>query len=122
YYKEVKAAIKSYFGSRSAILSSFGIAPDKALSTTSAKKLVAAAKRSQTRTVRGTLGKKQKLKVTVVGEPPVTIATDGKVAAGAPPVNLPAASNTPAAPAAPAPAGSGSGGGTPGGSGTPSAA
>ncbi|MHB8417433.1 MAG: hypothetical protein ACYDCL_05120 [Myxococcales bacterium] len=115
YEKALKAAIKSHFGRQSAVLTSFGIAPDKALSATTVEKVLAAAKRGQTRAVRGTKGKRQRLAVTVVGDPPITVAADGTVHVGAPPVNLPTASDplsstTPVGPtaAAPAPAGPGS--------------
>jgi hypothetical protein len=135
YYKALKAVIKSYFGGQSAQLAAFGIGMDKPVATTTQQKMVAAAKRSQTRAVRGTTGKKAKLAITVVGNPPVTVPSKGDIEVGAPPINLPAASssttpsstsNAPAITAAPttnpAPAGSGSGGTTPSGSGTPSAA
>ncbi|HUB05629.1 MAG TPA: hypothetical protein VMB50_01440 [Myxococcales bacterium] len=132
YYKALKAALRQYFGTQSATLSSFGIASDKPLAISSKKMMQAVAKRQQTRDVRGTKGKKQKAAITVVGNPPITLSSDGTLQAGPPPVNLPASSSsTPAAPtpgsvsapvvnAAPAPAAPGSGG-TNGGSGTPAA-
>jgi hypothetical protein len=133
YYKALKAVIKTYFGAQSALLASFGITADKPLASTTTTKLVAAAKRKQTRTLRGTKGKNQKAAITVVSNPPVSVASDGEVAAGVPTVNVPGSStlssttsSAPASMAAPtptsAPAGSGSGSGTPtSGSGTPAA-
>jgi hypothetical protein len=124
YFKALKAAIKLQFGAQSPLLASFGITTDKPVSTTTQQKMVAAAKRTQTREVRGTTGKKARLQVTVVGNPPVTVPSTGKLEISPPPVNL-AASSTPSstsssAPAStaapttnPAPAGSGSGGSTP---------
>jgi hypothetical protein len=125
YYKSLKAVIKQYFGAESTLLPSFGIKPDKAAATTTQQKLVAAAKRAQTRAVRGTTSKKAKLAVTVVGNPPVTVPSTGAQQISPPPVNVggintpsTAASSTPASKAAPAattpaPAGSGSGSTTP---------
>jgi hypothetical protein len=91
FQKALKAAIKLQFGSQSPLLASFGIPTDKPLSASSTQKVVAAAKRSQTRTVRGTKGKKQKAALTVVGNPPVSVASDGSLTISPPPVNLPAA-------------------------------
>jgi hypothetical protein len=138
YYKSLKAVIKQYFGAESTLLPSFGITPDKASSTTAQQKLVAAAKRAQTRVVRGTVGKKAKLAITVVGNPPVTVPSTGAQQISPPPVNVggintpkastasstaASATSSTAAPAAttPAPAGSGSGSNTPGSS-TPAGA
>jgi hypothetical protein len=88
YFKSLKAAIKQYFGAQSAQLASFGIATDKPASTTAQQKVVASAKRLQTRTVRGTKGKVQKLAITVVGNPAVTLPSTGKLQASPPPVNI----------------------------------
>lgn len=135
YYKALRAVIKSYFGAQSPQLAAFGITADKAHAASTQQKLVAAAKRQQTREVRGTKGKKQKAAVTVVGNPAVTVPSSGPQQIGPPPVNV-GGINTPssttvtssttvsttssspastAAPAAttPAPAGSGSGNSTP---------
>jgi hypothetical protein len=142
YVKALKAVIKSYFGAQNPQLASFGITSDKAASTSPQTKLVAAAKRKQTRTLHGTMGKKQKAAITVVGNPAVLVPSAGENSIGAPPVNIGALgpsstaslnagstasstagstpSTTPAAPTAPAPAGSGSGNGT-SGSNTPAA-
>jgi hypothetical protein len=132
YYKALVAALKQYFGTQSAMLNNFGITPDKVKTTSTTTKLQAAAKAKQTKAVRGTLSKKQKAAITVVGNPPITLSSDGTLQAGPPPINLPASSSTtPAAPtpgsvsapvvnAAPAPAAPGSGG-TNNGSGTPAA-
>jgi len=133
YVKALKAVIKAYFGPQSVQLASFGIAIDKPVVRTAEQKLVSAAKATQTRAVRGTLGRKQKAKVTVVGNPPVLVPSTGKKQISPPPVNVgnlggtgsnasSAASSTPssaptgtAAPSVPAPAGSASGStGTPG--------
>jgi hypothetical protein len=121
YCKLLKGVVKSYFGPQSAALAAFGIAADKQVVMTSTQKMVTVAKRSQTRKVRGTKGKKQKAAITVVGNPPVNVGSDGKLEVGAPPINLTATIGTPAPVTAPAPVGSGSGGGTPG-SGTPTGA
>jgi hypothetical protein len=99
YYKALKAAVKSFFGAQSAQLASFGITPDKASSSTTKTKMVASAKRQTTRTLRGTKGKVQKAAITVVGEPAVSIASDGTVVAGAPTINMPASSTASSSPA-----------------------
>jgi hypothetical protein len=138
YYTALKAVIKAYFGAQSAQLASFGITADKPVVRTAQQKLVSAAKAKQTRALHGTLGKKQKAALTVVGNPPVSIPSVGDQTISPPPVNIStigpgstvsssvsAPSTTPASKAAsatPAPAGSGSGSGTPtSGSGTPAA-
>jgi hypothetical protein len=134
YYLALKAVIKSYFGPQSSQLANFGITADKAVTTSTQTKLVAAAKRKQTRAVRGTLGKKQKAGLTVVGNPPVMVPSVGEQQISPPPVNVggintpdsspssTAASSTPASTAAaPTPAPAGSGTGTPGSS-TPAGA
>ena len=108
YYKQLKGAIRTYFGGQSAKLATFGIATDKPLEITAAKQMVAVAKRTQTRKLRGTKGRKQLAAITVVGKPAVGVASDGTLSVGPTPVNLPAA------------AGSSPGSGNPG-SGTPSA-
>ncbi len=128
YVKALKAVIKAYFGPQSAQLAAFGIAADKARTTTAQGNMVAAAKRKQTRTLHGTtLGKKQKAALTVVGNPPINVPSTGELQIGPPPVNIggintpssalsSTAGSTPsttAAPVTPAPAGSGSGGSTP---------
>ncbi|HUB09321.1 MAG TPA: hypothetical protein VMB50_20115 [Myxococcales bacterium] len=110
YYKALKDALRHYFGTQSAMLANFGITPDRAVTTSAKTKLQAVAKRRQTRAVRGTLSKKQKAALTVVGAPPINVSSDGSLEVGAPPVNLPASSSTP----------SGGSNGN-GGSGTPSA-
>ncbi len=88
FNKGLKAVVKEHFGSESAVLASFGIPTDKAVSITSQQHVVAAAKRKQTRTVRGTKGKKQKAALTVVGNPPVAIASDGTTVISPPPINV----------------------------------
>lgn len=87
-YKALKAALKLFFGPRSPLLSSFGIAADKPRTTTAKQQMVAAAKRAQTRAVRGTKGKAQRAAIKVVGEPSVSISSGGEVQVGAPPVNV----------------------------------
>ncbi len=102
--KDIKNAIKLQFGSQSPLLASFGIPTDKPIpEATSAQKMVAAVKRSQTRKVRGTKGKKQAAAIKVVGNPPISVASDGQLTSSPPPVNLPAADGT----------GSGTNGGSP---------
>jgi hypothetical protein len=55
---------------------------------TSQQHVVASVKRKQTRTVRGTKGKKQKAALTVVGNPPISIASDGTTVISPPPINV----------------------------------
>ena len=107
WQKDAKAALKLKLGNQNPALASFGIATDKPIQTTAQQKLVASAKRSQTRKVRGTKGKKQRAAITVVGNPEIHIASDGTKQISPPPVNLPA------------PTGTGSDGGTPSGGSTP---
>jgi hypothetical protein len=95
FAKGMKAVVREHFGPQSAVLAAFGMVPDHPVSTTTQQKLVASAKRSQTRKVRGTKGKKQRAALTVVGNPAVHVASDGSVQIGTPPVNLPAAGTTP---------------------------
>jgi hypothetical protein len=125
FYLQLKAVLKTYFASQNAALATFGITADKAVVSSTKTKLLATAKRAQTRTVRGTKGKKQAAAITVVGEPPLSMSSAGALEIGAPPLNVPA-SITPASSAAPtptpAPAGSGSGSGTPTTGSTPTAA
>ena len=117
FYKGLKAAIKQLLGPQSPQLSSFGIPMDKPRKATNQTRTVAQGKAAQTRAVRGTKGKKQRLAVKVVGEPSVTFGADGQLQVGPRAVNLPAASDS-TAPApesnpAPTPAPAGSGSGTP---------
>jgi hypothetical protein len=110
FAKLMKGVVKGHFGPQSAALASFGIPSDHPVSITTQQKLVASAKRTQTRQARGTKGKKQQAAITVVGNPAVHVASDGSVQISPPPVNLPAADST-----------SGStGNGTPTGGSTPS--
>jgi hypothetical protein len=88
-YKAMKAALKQYFGSQSGVLASFGIGTDKPIELTTTQQLVAVANRKQTRAVRGTKGKAQLAAITVVGNPSVSIASDGTMQVGDRPVNLP---------------------------------
>lgn len=133
FTKVFKTMVKAYYGPQSDKLAAFGINVDKPVETTAQQKLVTAAKRAQTRAVRGTMGKKQKAKLTVVGNPAVLVPSTGDTGIAPPPVNVGhigtkdttafnTASNTrssapataPASTPTPAPAGSGSGSGTPG--------
>ena len=117
FNKGFKAVVKEHFGPQSAALASFGIPTDKAVSITVQQHLVASMKRKQTRTVRGTKGKKQKAALTVVGNPPISIASDGTTVISPPPINVgrlgPAVTLTPG--------GSTPGNGTPTGNGKPGA-
>jgi hypothetical protein len=141
YYTALKAVIKAYFGAQSVQLAGFGIAADKPVVRTAQQKLVSAAKAKQTRVLHGTLGKKQKAALTVVGNPAVMVPSVGDQTISPPPVNLgtigpgsSTASSTPSTTAvstpsstpastaaAPTPAPAGSGTGTPGSS-TPAGA
>jgi hypothetical protein len=109
FYKQLKAALKVYYGPQAAELASFGIPTDKAIQRTAQQQTVAVAKRRQTRAVRGTKGKKQKAALTVAGNPPIYIASDGTQTINPPPINV---SNL-------GPAVTISAGGTGNGSGTP---
>jgi hypothetical protein len=127
FYKQLKAVIKTFFASQPTTLATFGITADKAIASSAKTKLLAVAKRSQTRDLRGTKGKKQKAAINVVGVPPLSLASDGDLQIGPPPLNVPGSassvtssvttSTTVSAPASTAGNASGS---TPGGS-TPSA-
>jgi hypothetical protein len=94
FYKTLKALLKSQFAGNAAALASFGLAVDKPISSSATTKILAVAKRAQTRTVRGTKSKKAAAKITVVGQPPLSVNSDGDLQLGAPPVNLAAASST----------------------------
>ena len=84
FMADLKKAIESRFGSHDARLPDFGIALPKARATqTTAEKAVAAGLRQQTRQVRGTKGKQQRLLVTVAGKPGLQLlGPDGKPLAG----------------------------------------
>ncbi|MHB8419871.1 MAG: hypothetical protein ACYDCL_17485 [Myxococcales bacterium] len=136
FMADLKKAVEAQFGSRSPLLPDFGIALPKAKAArTTAEKAASAALGEQTRTVRGTKGKKQKAKVTVAGSPGVVVVgPDGQplpgvtkggptapatipVAGGdGPAASLAAASGTPTGASAPAGGGSTPAGGN--GSGT----
>jgi hypothetical protein len=60
YYKSLKAALKLVLGAENPLLANFGITADKQVAISTTTKMVAAAKRSQTRLARGTLGRKQR--------------------------------------------------------------
>jgi hypothetical protein len=109
FYKGLTSVLKQQFGPQSAVLASFGIPTDKPLAMTTQQKLVAAAKRLQTRKVRGTKGKKQNAAITVVGNPAIQVASDGTLQISPPPVNLPAAPTPPSG----SNSGNGSSGNTP---------
>ena len=104
FYKQLKAVIKTYFASQASVLATFGITADKAVASSAKTKLLAVGKRSQTRVVRGTKGKKQAAAINVVGVPPLTLASDGHLQVGAPPLNVPA--TTPASTASSTPSSS----------------
>jgi hypothetical protein len=94
FYKQLKAVLKTYFASQPSVLATFGITPDKAIATSAKTKLLAVGKRSQTRVLRGTKSKKQAQAINVVGEPSLTLASDGDLQIGAPPLNVPGSSST----------------------------
>jgi hypothetical protein len=94
FYKTLKSLVRACFNGQAAELATFGIAPDKAIEITSQQRILAVAKRQQTRKLRGTKGKKQLAAITVVGQPALHIASDGSLQISTPPVNLPPASGT----------------------------
>ncbi len=91
YCKGLKAAVKQQLGRTNPELAAFGISPDKPLVRTTKDLIVASAKAQQTRQVRGTLGKRQRAQIKVVGDPPVHLASDGSMTSGPPPVRNSAA-------------------------------
>ncbi len=95
FYKQLKAVLKTYFASQPSVLATFGLTADRAVASSAKTKLLAVGKRSQTRVVRGTKGKKQAQAINVVGEPPLTLASDGDLQVGAPPLNVPGSSSVP---------------------------
>jgi hypothetical protein len=93
----LRQVIRSMFGASPDILADFGLAPPKPHKPTPQKKVTAAAKAKATRTLRHTMGKKQKAAIKATGPLPAeTPAT--ALAAG----NAPAPAGTPATPGAPA--------------------
>jgi hypothetical protein len=94
FYQQLKAVIKAAFASQPAVLATFGLTADKAVATSAKTKLLAVGKRSQTRVVRGTKGKKQAQAINVVGEPSLTLASDGDLQVGAPPLNVPGSTSS----------------------------
>jgi hypothetical protein len=102
FCNSLKTAVIALLGKQSAQLADFGIKPAKAKTTTTAAAMVASAKRTLTRQLRGTTSKKQKQSVKAgVVNPAVTIGTDGKVSVAAstvaPPSGSASTSTTPAA-------------------------
>jgi hypothetical protein len=80
FCNSLKTAVITLLGKQSAQLADFGIKPAKAETTTTAAAMVASAKRTLTRQLRGTTSKKQKLSLKAgVVNPAVTVGTDGKV-------------------------------------------
>jgi hypothetical protein len=120
FYKQLKAVLKTYFASQPSVLATFGLSPDKAIASSAKTKLLAVGKRSQTRKVRGTKSKKQAKAITVVGEPPLTMASDGTLQIGAPTVNVPASTSSSTTPASSAVSTPSSSPATPAGNTTPS--
>lgn len=98
FFKALKESLRAFFGRESPLLASFGITKDLAHTATAKEKLVAAAKREQTRKVRGTKGRKQRAAMKVVGDPAVHISSTGEVEVSAPPLNLPPAGSDGAIP------------------------
>ena len=84
FVADLKKAVESQFGPRSARLLDFGLSLPKARAPrTAAEKATSAGLGQQTRKVRGSKGKKQRLAVTVVGKPGVQLlGPDGKPLAG----------------------------------------
>ncbi len=101
--KALRAAVKTLLGNQSPLLSRFGIPMDTARTTSAQDTLVSVAKRRQTRAVRGTKGRKQRLAIKTVGNPPLGVTSEGELNVGAPPVNV-APPSTPAAAPEPGPA------------------
>ncbi|MHB8420609.1 MAG: hypothetical protein ACYDCL_21260 [Myxococcales bacterium] len=99
FYKAAKQAVKLHLGPQSPLLSSFGIPMDKARQTDTKTLAIAQGRARQTREVRGTKSEKQRLAITVVGNPSVTITSNRELLVGPRPVNLTVASASAAAPA-----------------------
>jgi hypothetical protein len=98
YYAAVKGVLTGFFHATSPLLADFGFKPKKAPVISAAKKAEAAVKGNETRKIRGTLGKKEKLDLKFTG----TIAP-AAVAPAATPAAQPAASPEAPAQAAPPP-------------------
>ena len=77
FVKDYEFALKGTFGSKSAILVDFGIAPARPAARTVESKAKAVARGKQTRAVRGTKGKVQRQAVTVEGTPGLALVTPG---------------------------------------------
>jgi hypothetical protein len=72
FEKSLKAVLKQYFGSESPVLEEFGIATDKPFVATREQRLLAAARRTQTRLARGTTGRSRKRLIALAGTPPAS--------------------------------------------------
>ena len=89
FFVELHAAVVAQFGRRSPLLAAFGFKPAVAKITSSAQKLLSAAKAKVTRKKRNTLGKQQKSLLRAEGPQQVTVTTAGEIVVG--PATPPAA-------------------------------
>ena len=105
---DLKALVLATFGSTSPRLADFGYKPRKVTVLTPEQKAAAAAKRAATRKARGTMGPKQKLKVTGATTAANAAATAPTTSASTPQATTPPSPAPAAAPAAPAPTATGS--------------
>ncbi len=106
YLMQLHAAVVAAFGRQSPELAKFGFTPGKPRKTTVAKQAEAAAKRQETRKLRGTMGKNEKAGIKAGAQPsPDVIVSNGKVqlanpSGGSEPSANAAATTPPAAAAA----------------------
>jgi hypothetical protein len=96
FVSSLRQVIRSMFGASVDVLADFGLVPPKAHKATPQKKVTAADKAKATRTLRHTMGKKQKAAIKATGPLPTETPAQPPVAG-----NTPAAPVTPVAPAAP---------------------
>ena len=101
---DLKALVLATFGASSSRLADFGYKPRKVTVLTPEQKAAASAKRAATRKARGTMGPKQKLKVTGATAPANAAAGAPTTSTSTPQATMPPSPAPAAAPAAPAPA------------------
>ncbi len=77
FIENYEAALKALFGPRNPVLADFGLKPKKNPVRTTETKAKALAKLRETRDVRGTLGRKERLKVTAEGTPGLALVKPG---------------------------------------------
>jgi hypothetical protein len=97
----LRQVIRSMFGASTDILADFGLVPPKPRKANPQKRVTAAAKAKATRTLRHTMGKKQKAAIKATGPLPATTPATAPAAPAEPaaPVNPPAGAAPAAAPA-----------------------